>query len=53
MTNYLWVIETLKGREWVPYSVRKTHDAAELRKSNLERTETGKFRIRKYLRRLE
>ena len=53
MTNYLWVIETLKRREWVPYSVRKTKEGAELVLANNERSGNGKFRIRKYLRRLE
>jgi len=51
MTNYLWVCEILKGREWVPYVARKRKEDAELVMRNLEkrsaadcvltRTETG------------
>jgi len=53
MTNYLWVCEILKGREWVPYVARKRKEGAELVLANNERSGNGKFRIRKYIRRLE
>jgi len=53
MTNYLWVCEILKGREWVPYVARKRKEDAELVKSNNEKYGADKYRVRKYVRRLE
>lgn len=48
MKGYLYVVEVSKCKEYVPYSTRKTQDAAELVKVNAERTTEGKYRIRKY-----
>lgn len=53
MTNYLWVVEILKGREWVPYIARKKREDAELVMANNEKYSADKYRIRKYVRRLE
>jgi hypothetical protein len=53
MTNYLWVCEILKGREWVPYIARKKREDAELVMANNEKYSADKYRIRKYVRRLE
>ena len=53
MTNYLWVCEILKGREWVPYIARKKREDAELVKANNEKYSQDKYRVRKYVRRLE
>mgnify|MGYP001160578153 FL=1 len=53
MTNYLWVCEILKHREWVPYVARKRKEDAELVKANNERYSQDKYRVRKYVRRLE
>lgn len=52
MTNYLWVCEILKGREWVPYVARKRKEDAELVKENNEKF-GGRYRVRKYIRRME
>ena len=48
MKGYLYVVEVMKCKEYVPYSTRRTQDAAELVKLNAERTTEGKFRISKY-----
>jgi hypothetical protein len=53
MTNYLWVVEIQKAREWVPYIARKRREDAELVKENNERYSRDKYRVRKYIRRLE
>ena len=53
MTNYLWVCEILKGREWVPYVARKRREDAERVKQNNEKCSSDKYRVRKYVRRLE
>jgi hypothetical protein len=53
MTNYLWVVEIQKGREWVPYVARKRREDAELVKANNEKYSKDKYRVRKYVRRLE
>jgi hypothetical protein len=53
MTNYLWVVEIQKAREWVPYIARKRKEDAELVKANNERYSQDKYRVRKYIRRLE
>jgi hypothetical protein len=53
MTNYLWVCEIFKNREWVPYVARKRKEDAELVKENNERYSRDKYRVRKYVRRLE
>lgn len=48
MKGYLWVVEVSKCKEYVPYSTRKTQDAAELVRKNAERTTEGKYRVKKY-----
>lgn len=48
MTNYLWVCEILKGREWIPYVARKRKVDAYLVKENNERCSQDKYRVRKY-----
>lgn len=50
MTNYVWVIEIKKNREYVPFSVRKTQAKAELVKENNEKLYQAKFRVKRYLR---
>ena len=50
MTNYVWVVEIMRNREYVPFSVRRTEKAANLVKENAERTEPGRFRVSRYLR---
>jgi hypothetical protein len=50
MTNYVWVIEIKKNREYVPFSVRKTQVKAELVKENNEKMYPSKFRVKRYLR---
>ena len=48
MKGYLYVVEIYKNKEYVPYSVRKTQDAAELVRKNAERTTNSKYRVEKY-----
>jgi len=48
MKGYLYVVEVKKNKEYVPYSTRKTRDAADLVRKNAERTTTGKYRVSKY-----
>jgi len=50
MTNYVWVIEIKKNREYIPFSVRKTQAKAELVKKNNEKLYPSKFRVKRYLR---
>jgi hypothetical protein len=50
MTNYVWVVEIKKNREYVPFSTRKTQAAAKLVKTNNERLYPEKFRVKRYLR---
>jgi hypothetical protein len=53
MKGYLYVVEVLKCKEYVPYIARKRKRAAELVKANNERYSQDKYRVRKYIRRLE
>lgn len=48
MKGYLYVVEVMKCKEYVPYVARKTQDAADLVKRNAERTTTDKYRVMKY-----
>lgn len=48
MKGYLYVVEVMKCKEYLPYVARKTQDAADLVKRNAERTTTGKYRVSKY-----
>ena len=52
MTNYLWVVEIKKNKEWIPFIARKRKEQAELAKENSDKY-GGKYRVRKYVRRLE
>ena len=53
MKGYLYVVEVLKCKEYLPYIARKRKRAAELVKANNERYSQDKYRVRKYIRRLE
>lgn len=53
MKGYLYVVEILRNKEYVPFSTRKTQDAAELVRKNAEMTTNSKYRIRKYIRRTQ
>lgn len=48
MTNYLWVCEVFKGREWVTYVARKKREDAELVKANNEKYGGETYRVEKY-----
>jgi hypothetical protein len=48
MKGYLYVVEVLKCKEYVPYVSRKRQDDADLVRKNAERTTTGKYRVSKY-----
>ena len=50
MTNYVWVCEIKKNKEYVPYVARKRHDEAELVKQNNERCSDDKYRVERYVR---
>jgi hypothetical protein len=50
MTNYVWVVEIKKNREYVPFSTRKTKEKAEIVKANNERLYPEKFRVKRYSR---
>jgi hypothetical protein len=53
MKGYLWVCEKLVNKEYVPYVARKRKEDAELVKANNEKYSKDKYRVRKYIRRLE
>ena len=53
MKGYLWVVEVSKCKEYVPYVARKRKEDAELVKANNEKYSQDKYRVRKYVRRLE
>jgi hypothetical protein len=50
MTNYLYVVEIKKNKEYVPYIARKRKRDADLVKANNETYSGDKYRVERYVR---